>query len=233
MPRKPRFYLPGIPAHVVQRGNCRQAVFFEDSDYLAYRNWLAEGASKHGCAIHAYVLMTNHVHLLITPAGPESISRTLQYVGRHYVPYVNQPHGRSGTLWEGRHKGCIIDSERYLFICMQYIELNPVRAGMAAMPAEYRWSSHAANADGSPDRLVTPHALYHGLGRTPGECRMRYRELFEAVPEPDQVQDIRATVQTGTPLGNERFHRQVEQALGCRVGQSRRGRPMQGQRKGY
>lgn len=233
MPRKPRFYLPGIPAHVVQRGNCRQAVFFDDGDYRAYLHWLTEGASKHGCAIHAYVLMTNHVHLLITPAGPEAISRTLQYVGRRYVPYVNQIYGRSGTLWEGRHKGCLIDSARYLFACMRYIELNPVRAGMVEKAVDYRWSSHAANAGGWPDELIEPHALYYSLGGTPDECQTRYRELFDAAPEPDQVRDIRATVQTGTPLGNDRFRQQIEQALGCRVGQSRRGRPVREQRKGY
>jgi putative transposase len=134
MPRKPRFYLPGIPAHVVQRGNCRQATFFSDDDYAAYLNWLHEGAQQHGCAIHAYVLMTNHVHLLVTPAQSESISRLIQYVGRHYVTYVNHTYRKSGTLWEGRHKGCLVSSEEYLLACMRYIELNPVRAGMVATP---------------------------------------------------------------------------------------------------
>ena len=119
MPRKPRFYLPGEPAHIVQRGNCRQAVFFDDNDYQAYLNWLAKGAAKHGCTIHAYVLMTNHVHLLMTPATKDSISKTIQYVGRHYVTYINATYRKSGTLWEGRHKGCVINSEYYLLACMQ------------------------------------------------------------------------------------------------------------------
>jgi putative transposase len=225
MPRKRRFYQPGIPAHVVQRGNCRQAVFLVRKDYHAYLDWLAEGAAKHGCAIHAYVLMTNHVHLLITPFHPHAISKTLQYVGRHYVPYVNKVYGKSGTLWEGRHKGCIIDSEHYLFACMRYIELNPVRAGMVTAPSDYLWSSYLANAAGRTDRLIVPHEHYLQLGRTPADRQMRYRELFHAALEPNQLHDIRATVQTGTPLGKDRFRKQIEQALGCKVGQSRRGRP--------
>lgn len=233
MPRKPRFYLPGIPAHVVQRGNCRQAVFFDDSDYRAYLQWLAEGAAKHGCAVHAYVLMTNHVHLLISPSHPQAISRTLQYIGRHYVPYINHVYGKSGTLWEGRHKGCIIDGERYLFTCMRYIELNPVRAGMVDVPIDYPWSSHAANAAGQSDQLVVPHERYHGLGGTPTDRQTRYRELFRDALESKQLHDIRATVQTGTPLGNDRFRQQIEQTLGCKVGQSRRGRPGREQEKGY
>ena len=138
MPRKPRYYLPGIPAHVVQRGNCRQAVFFDQGDYTAYLNWLKEGAAKHGCTVHAYVLMTNHVHLLMTPETTESISRTVQYIGRHYVTYINHTYGKSGTLWEGRHKGCVIASDDYLLACMRYIELNPVRAGMVTKAIDYR-----------------------------------------------------------------------------------------------
>jgi len=168
MPRKPRFYMPGVPAHIVQRGNCRQVVFFDGNDYQSYLNWLAEGAIKYGCAIHAYVLMTNHIHLLMTPVSKDSISKTIQYVGRYYVTYVNARYGKSGTLWEGRHKGCIINSEQYLLSCMRYIELNPVRAGMVMTPIEYCWSSYAANAKGIFDltpifRTLTFHlsSLFH------------------------------------------------------------------------
>ena len=225
MPRKPRFYLSGVPVHVVQRGNCRQAVFFEDNDYHSYLNWLAEGAQKHGCQVHAYVLMTNHVHLLLTPATDNSISRTIQYVGRHYVTYVNATYGRSGTLWEGRHKGCVISSEEYLLACMRYIELNPVRAGMIERPMDYRWSSYRSNAAGIKDRLVTAHGLYEALGATPTERQHAYRELFSQALDPKQVHDIRACVQTGTPLGNDRFRGQIERTLNCRVGRMRRGRP--------
>ena len=225
MPRKPRFYLPGIPAHIVQRGNCRQATFFGDDDYAAYLNWLYEGAKLHGCSIHAYVLMTNHVHLLITPQDSESISRLIQYVGRHYVTYVNHTYRKSGTLWEGRHKGCLISSDEYLLACMRYIEINPVRAGMVASPNDYRWSSYRINASGSEQAIITPHALYLALGRTQEDRGYAYRELFRSALDPDQVHNIRATVQTGTPLGNDRFKQQIEQNLQRKVGQPRRGRP--------
>jgi putative transposase len=233
MPRKPRFYLPEIPAHVVQRGNCRQGVFFDAADYTAYLHWLKEGAARHGCSIHAYVLMTNHVHLLMTPHTPESISRTIQYVGRHYVSYVNHTYGKSGTLWEGRHKGCVIASEDYLLACMRYIELNPVRAGMVARPIEYHWSSYGSNAAGHPDGVITPHDLYQALGNHIHARQHAYRELFRNTLDREQVHDIRATVQTGTPLGNDRFRKHIERTLECTVGHARRGRPNRTTNKGY
>jgi putative transposase len=232
VPRKPRFYLPGIPAHIVQRGNCRQATFFDDDDYAAYLNWLYDGAQRHHCAIHAYALMTNHVHFLVTPQRGESISRLVQYVGRHYVTYVNRAYRKSGTLWEGRHKGCLISSDDYLLACMRYIELNPVRAGMVSCPGDYRWSSYRFNAGDRPTPVLTPHPVYLGLGRTQQERVYAYRELFRSALEPDQVHHIRATVQTGTPLGNDRFKEQIEQALQCKVGHSRRGRPRVSPEKG-
>ena len=225
MPRKPRFYLPGIPTHVIQRGNSRQAVFFAEEDYAAYLDWLKEGAEKHGCAIHAYVLMTNHVHLLMTPQTRDAISKTIQFVGRHYVTYVNHMYGRSGTLWEGRHKGCLISSEEYLFSCMRYIEMNPVRAGMVESPAEYPWSSYRWNATGCENEMLVPHPDYLALGQDCQDRAHAYRELFSNSLEPGQVHNIRVTVQTGTPLGNDRFRDEVEKILKCRVGQARRGRP--------
>lgn len=176
--------------------------------------------------------MTNHVHLLMTPATTRSISNTIQYVGRRYVTYVNKAYGKSGTLWEGRHKGCIIDSSQYLLSCMRYIELNPVRAGMVAKPMDYRWTSYAVNTAGHADKVVTPHALYLALGRNPDARRKAYRELFRQSLAPEKVHDIRATVQTGTPLGNDRFREEVEHALGCKVGQARRGRPRKTGEKG-
>ena len=231
MPRKPRFYLPDIPAHIVQRGNCRQATFFADEDYSAYLGWLREGSRLQGCAIHAYVLMTNHVHLLVTPRNTNSISKLIQFVGRHYVTYVNHIYAKSGTLWEGRHKGCVISSDDYLLTCMRYIELNPVRAGMVAAPGDYRWSSYRSNALGVPSGLLTPHSLYQELGQKAHERGYAYRELFRSILEREQIHSIRATVQTGTPLGNERFKQEIEQTLQRKVGQARRGRPDKG--KGY
>lgn len=225
MPRKPRFYLPGVPAHVIQRGNNRQATFFSDEDYQAFLKWLKEGADKHGCSIHAYVLMTNHFHLLVTPKARESISRMIQFVGRNYVTYVNHTYGRSGTLWEGRHKGCIIDGESYMLACSRYIELNPVRAGMVKTPGEYRWSSYRGNAHGEATEILGQHNLYLALGTTNKTRQFAYRELFRNTPDSDQLHSIRATVQTGTPLGDGRFRAQIEKTLGCKTGHSRRGRP--------
>jgi putative transposase len=225
MPRKPRFYLPDVPAHVIQRGNNRQAVFFCDDDCRAYLTWLREGAARHGCAIHAYALMTNHVHLLVTPETRDAISRTMQYVGRHYVIYVNTQYGRSGTLWEGRHKGSIISSEAYLLACSRYIELNPVRAGMVAAPGDYRWSSYGANAGGKSCSLLKHHPLYLALGDSPESRQRAYRDLFRGAPGSEELDAIRSAVQTGTPLGSDRFRAQIEAALKCKVGQARRGRP--------
>ncbi|MDH5651091.1 MAG: transposase [Gammaproteobacteria bacterium] len=229
MPRKGRFYLPGVPAHVVQRGNCRQAVFFCDDDYAAYLGWLEEGAIRYGCKIHAYVLMTNHVHLLMTPETRDAISRTIQHVGRCYVTYVNSQYGKSGTLWEGRHKGCVVSSDEYLLACMRYIELNPVRAGMVASPGEYRWSSYHFNAGISEGGVIKQYDLYLALGQQKEERAFVYRELFRNALAADQIHALRATVQTGTPLGNERFRQQIEQVVSCRVGQARRGRPSKGE----
>lgn len=226
MPRKPRFYLPGVPAHIVQRGNCRQAVFYAENDYRAYLRWLAEGAEKHGCQVHAYVLMTNHVHILVTPQTPTAISLLVQYLGRYYVTYINRTYGKTGSLWEGRHKGCVIDSEQYLLACMRYIELNPVRAGMVDKPGDYEWSSYHTNAIGQNDKVVIPHSLYLSLGQQQEARWYAYSELFRHSLEPEQVHNIRTTVQTGTPLGNDRFREQIEQTLGCKVGQARRGRPV-------
>lgn len=225
MPRKPRFYLPGIPAHIVQRGNCRQATFYAEKDYQTYLDWLSEAARHHGCAIHAYVLMTNHVHLLVTPEAPDSISLMIQYVGRRYVTYVNRGHGRSGTLWEGRHKGCLVSTDDYLFACMRYIELNPVRAGMVVAPGDYRWSSYRANTSGRNSCLLTPHPLYQALGVDGLARATAYRKLFREGPHPDNLIEIRTAVQTGTPLGNNRFRHDIEGILDRGVGQSRRGRP--------
>ena len=149
MPRNPCYYLPRIPVHIVQRCNNRQAVFFDDEDHRSYRRWLKEGAERYGCAVHGYVLMTSHVHVLLTPEKADSISKLVQYVGRYYVSYINHEYGRTGSLWEGRHKGSLVDSDGYLLACQRYIELNPVRAGMVQIPGEYPWSSYRANAFGA------------------------------------------------------------------------------------
>jgi len=225
MPRKPRFFLPDLPVHVVQRGHSREPVFFEDSDYRAYLDWLTEAATRYECAIHAYVLMTNHVHLLVTPRDQEGVSRLMQYVGRRYVPYVNHTYGTSGSIWEGRYKASLIHDEQYLLTCMRYIELNPVRAHMTAGPGQYRWSSYRANVLGREDKLITPHPLYTSLGRSKADRQEAYRALFKAHLDETDLKDIRAAWQTGTPLGNDHFKEKVERKLKTKVGQARRGRP--------
>lgn len=225
MPRKPRFFLPDIPVHVVQRGHSREPVFFEDGDYRAYLGWLTEAATRYECAIHAYVLMTNHVHILATPQQQEGVSRMMQYVGRRYVPYINYTYGTSGSIWEGRYKASLVHDEQYLLTCMRYIELNPVRANMTNTPGQYRWSSYRANAQGREDKLITPHALYTRLGKTDISRQEAYRALFKAHIDEKDLKDIRAAWQTGTPLGNDYFKEKIERKLKSKIGQARRGRP--------
>lgn len=225
MPRKPRFYLPDLPVHAVQRGHSRDAVFYEDADYQAYLGWLREGAERYCCAIHAYVLMTNHVHVLATPSDSQGISRMMQYVGRRYVPYINYHYGTSGSLWEGRYKASLVQEENYLLTCMRYIELNPVRANMINHPREYRWSSYRTNGEGRDDPVITPHEIYLALGKSVIQRKEVYRALFKAHIDSDDIKQIRAAWQTGTPLGNDYFKEKVEAKLKTKVGQPRRGRP--------
>ena len=186
MPRPPRPDLAKVPQHVIQRGNDRQACFFHEDDCLTYLTLLREAALRHGCAVHAYVLMTNHVHLLVTPAEQGAVSRMMQMLGRNYVTHVNARYRRTGTLWEGRYKSCLVDSEDYVLACYRYIELNPVRAGMVVKPSEYRWSSHRCNASGEPDPLVRPHAEYLALGSGSSPACVPYRALFA-----DELSDAR------------------------------------------
>ena len=184
-----------------------------------------EAAERYECAVHAYVLMTNYIHILATPRKAESVSRMMQYVGRRYVPYINYTYGTSGSIWEGRFKASLIQDEPYLLTCMRYIELNPVRANMTAGPGQYRWSSYRCNAQGKADELITPHPLYTALGRTRASRQEAYRALFKAHVDENDLKAIRAAWQTGTPLGNDYFREKIERKLGAKVGQARRGRP--------
>ncbi len=226
MPRKPRMYLPGIPAHVVQRGHNREACFFAHDDYTYYLEVLAQGCRRYDVAVHAYCLMTNHVHLLLTPAHADvGISQVMQHVGRLYVAYINRTYRHSGSLREGRHKASLVEADRYLLACYRYIELNPVAANMVQTPEQYRWSSYTYHARGTPDTLVTEHAIYTSLGETP-EMRQRvYRGLFEDRLPGADIHDIRAALAFNHPLGNDRFRGQIERALGRSVGEKQRGRP--------
>ncbi len=227
MPRKPRFFLPNIPVHATQRGNNRQAIFFDEADYKLYLNGLNVAAKKYNCQIHAYVLMTNHVHLLITPEHRDSLSRFFQYVGRHYVSHVNNTYGRTGTLWEGRYKASIVEEESYLLSCFRYIELNPVRAGMVKRPEDYPWSSYGHNALAINNSLLCPHKLYLQLGENDLMRKAAYRDLFQTSFDIETFDEMRACLQSGTPLGNDRFKAQIEQILNVSVGHVKRGRPRQ------
>ncbi len=225
MPRRARLVLPNVPLHIIQRGNNRQACFFADEDYRFYLDWLAEHASKSGCQVHAYVLMTNHVHLLISAERAEAPGALMKVLGQRYVQYVNRAYRRSGTLWEGRFRSCLTQEESYLLACQRYIELNPVRAGMVGHPAEYRWSSYRANAQGEADALVKPHSLYEALGSDAASRQAAYRELFRHDLEPGLVDEIRRATNGNFALGNERFAAQVSSALGKRVVPGQSGRP--------
>ena len=225
MPRKPRMYVAGVPCHVIQRGNNREACFYSEQDHQFYLECLEDACRRYRVAIHAYVLMTNHVHLLMTPEEAEGISRVMHSVGRRYVQYINFEYQRSGTLWEGRHKASLIDAEAYLFTCMRYIELNPVRANMVRHPADYRWSSYRVNGQGEYSRLVRPHTLYEAIDPDPMQRLRAYRSLFEHQLDEADIQAIREAAQFCVPLGNDRFKQQIEAALGHSTGYAKRGRP--------
>jgi len=186
---------------VIQRGNNRAACFFNDVDRRFYLKCLARSAARNDCAIHAYVLMTNHVHLLVTPRGRGSVSAMLQDLGRRYVRVINTIRGRTGTLWEGRFKSSLVSTEAYLLTCHRYIELNPVRAGMVAEPSAYPWSSHAHYAGGRSDDLIAEHAAFLGLGGTADERRAAFRELFRDALDEKTLAHIREAVNAGCPLG--------------------------------
>ena len=178
MARQPRFIVPGVAHHIIQRGNNRCDTFRSLRDFHFYQDCLLEALFEFKVQMHAYVLMTNHVHLLMTPSTEDGISQTMQAVGRRYVSNFNRSHARTGGLWDGRFRSILIDTERYLFTCMRYIELNPVRAGLVAQPKEYRWSSFHANVSGNVDQLVTPHQRYLEISKDPVRRRAGYALMF-------------------------------------------------------
>jgi len=226
MPRLPRFAAPGQPQHVIQRGNNRTAIFTDPRDRYVFSEQLCAATRRHQCLIHAYVFMTNHVHLLVTPRKAGGISLLMQSLGRRYVRYFNSRHGRTGTLWEGRYRATLIESERYLLTCYRYIELNPVRAGLVRHPAEYRWSSHAANAFGAVDPLVSPHERYLDLARDTAARRSAYRALFDSAIDAATITEIRRATNSEWVLGSEDFRIEVGTTLKRRVAPLRRGRPL-------
>ena len=225
MPRQSRLVLPGVALHVIQRGNNRQACFQRDGDYLLYLLHLRELASKHGCAVHAYCLMTNHVHLLMTPPAEDALAALMRNLGQWYVQYVNRSYGRTGTLWDGRYRSCIAESAHYVLACHRYIELNPVRAGLVDGPGDYPWSSYRANAEGGEDPLPSAHPEYLGLGQDRITQRQAYRGLFDSILELPLFERIRDATNGGYPLGSESFKSEVMLARGWKLKPGRPGRP--------
>lgn len=232
MARKPRFNLIGVPQHVIQRGNNREPCFYSDEDYSAYLEFLKIAAEKTGCQLHAYVLMTNHVHMLITPMQDYGISALMQSLGKRYVQYINKTYQRTGTLWEGRYKASLVDSQRYLLTCMRYIELNPVRANMVALPSEYRWSSARINGFGERSDLIVSHPLYLELGKTDKERCYAYRELFRHKMDDKLIHDIRESVNQELVLGREDFKDKIEKMLQRKVRKGTPGRPCVNEEEG-
>jgi putative transposase len=225
MARRPRLVLPAVPLHIIQRGNNRNACFACEADYLVYLTLAHQYAAEAACQVHAYVLMTNHVHLLLSSGNATGPSILMRRLGQHYVQYFNRKHTRTGTLWEGRFRSCLVEDARYLLICQRYIELNPVRAGMVDDPGHYKWSSYQANAFGADDPLVAPHLIYTGLGRHAGERRASYRDLFkEALPD-QLLAQIRQASNGNAPLGPKAFVDEISNTLGRPGGLGRRGRP--------
>jgi len=225
MPRRARLSLPGIPWHIIQRGNNRSVCFFAEEDYRLYLDHLTELAEHFDCAVHAYVLMTNHVHLLLTPQEADGPALLMKHLGQRYVQYVNRTYQRSGTLWEGRFRSCLTQTEDYVLACYRYIELNPLRANMVRHPREYKWSSYRSNAEGRDDPLITSHEEYRRLGRTKAARRGAYRALFKAHIDEQELNQIRQATNGNYALGNTRFQEQIEAALGRRAHRGKAGRP--------
>lgn len=225
MAHLPRLTVPGYPHHIIQRGNNRQAIFAEGADYETLLSMLEEHSRKSAVAIHAYVLMSNHFHLLATPEAAEGIPQMMQAVGRRYVRYFNQRQARTGTLWEGRYRSTLIQAERHLLACMAYIDLNPVRAGLVAEPGDYRWSSHTHYVGRRHDRLVTPHPLYWELGNTPFSRDAAYAQLVQSGISPQQQQALTDSALRGWALGEADYVADLQKRTLRRVSKTRAGRP--------
>jgi len=232
MPRKPRFDITDVPQHVIQRGNNHQACFLLPSDYRIYLDYLRSACMAHGCSVHAYVLMTNHVHLLITQSCVRGLSRTMQSLGRRYVKHFNDRYGRTGTLWEGRYKASLVSSDDYLLTCYRYIELNPVRAGMVGKPEDYRWSSYGRNALGYADNLIVRHETYLSLGHDEKTRCGTYRALFGYEIGAKALAEIRTCANGDLVFGNNQFKDEIERVLKRRSRVGKPGRPKKGDSAG-
>ena len=225
MARQPRLTVAAYPHHVIQRGNDRQAIVRDDADRERLLALWQEQAQTFNVAIHAWVIMDNHFHLLLTPQADDALPQMMQAVGRSYVRYFNVRHQRTGTLWEGRYRSNLIESERYLLACMVYIDLNPVRAGMVAQPSEFKWSSHRHCIGQVSDKLVTPHALFWGLGNTPFAREAAYAELVQAGLAASDKEQLTRSALSGWALGSADFVGELQQSTTRRLVARRAGRP--------
>lgn len=225
MARLPRIDVAGMAQHVIQRGNNRQACFLDDRDRVVYLDALKIALRANNCALHAYVLMTNHVHLLMTPSETGQVARVMQSLGRRYVRFFNSAHMRTGTLWEGRYKSSLIGTERYVLVCHRYIELNPVRAGVVPSADAYGWSSYRCNAMGLADELLSRHPSYLALGDSGRARRRAYRDFFRHAISAKELQAIRDHANQGKVLGSRRFKTKIEKKLGRSVSYRNAGRP--------
>lgn len=225
MARLPRYFIKGIPLHIILRGNNREPIFGNDEDRQFFKEVLLDAAKRYDLSVHAYVFMSNHVHLLASPGKEDSVPKVMQSIGRRYVQYFNFHYQRTGTLWEGRYRATVVDAENYLFECMRYIELNPVRAGMARHPREYAWSSYRANAQGKADVLVIPHGLYRRLARDEDERHAAYRELVKVPMDVELLAEIRECTNKGWALGSRRFQSKIERLTERRTAPLPKGRP--------
>jgi putative transposase len=226
MARLPRLTLPGLPHHVIQRGNNRQAIFAAAADYRFLLELLEQQAKKFEVLLHAYVLMSNHFHLLVTPQTPDGLPKMMQAVGRSYVRYFNDSQQRSGTLWEGRYKSTVVQADRYFLACMAYVDLNPVRAGLKALPQDYPWSSHLHYTGARQDRLITPHALYWELGNTPFAREAAYAELVQTGINPVQQAALTEATLRGWAFGETDFIEDLQNRTIRRIKKMSAGRPV-------
>jgi putative transposase len=225
MARLPRLVVPNQPHHVIQRGNDRRVVFSDVDDYTVFLEYLRDSAKIFNVAIHAYVLMPNHFHLLVTPFDAKGMGKMIQRIGRYYVPYFNKKYQRVGSLWQGRYKATVIDSEQYFMTCSRYIESNPVRANMVGNPADYPWSSYPHHIGVKADTLITEHSLYWSLGNTPFEREASYKELVDQALSDDAIATLSATTAKGWILGGDKFKAAMEQQIKRRVSPNKKGRP--------
>lgn len=225
MARLPRYRIRNQAQHIIQRSLDGQQVFVQDQDYQYYHDCLEAAAYNNNLQVHAYVLMQDHVHVLATPGNEDSISRTLQSVGRNYVQYYNECYGGSGSPWEGRYRATVLDPRQYMLVCSRYIELNPVREGLVKNPRDYQWSSYAANAKGAQDEMITASKQYQKLGKTDKERTKAYRDLFKSKIDAATVDLITESTLKGWALGNARFAAKIEELCGRRATPLPKGRP--------